>query len=414
MNPFAELVVRQVRNDVAALPGRLRRRPRVTPRWQRAINIDELRAAARRAVPRAVFDFADGGACDEITLRRNVRDFSRLALASHVLVDVSQLDTTTSVLGERIALPLLGSPTGLSGLLHPRGEIGLARAVHGAGSIYVLSAMASHSIEEVARGATGPKWFQLYMWRDRALVSEVLERARAADYRAIVLTVDVPRSGRRERDIRNGFSIPPRLTLRSCLEGLRCPRWSAAFVRDPRVTAANLQGRGVAPGDPVRFAEYINEQFDPRLQWTDVAWLREHWSGPLVVKGILRPEDARDAARLGVDAVVVSNHGGRQLDHARSALSALPGVVDAVGDDAEVYLDGGIRRGTDILKALALGARACMVGRPLLYGLAAGGQAGATFAMRLLVEELRLAMALTGCPTVTRLDRTWLSGVDRL
>ncbi len=413
MNAFAELVARQICSDLAALPGRLRRQPRRTPRWQRAVNVEELRAAARRAVPRAIFDFADGGACDEVTLRRNLRDFERVALAPHVLADVSRLDPTTTVLGERVALPLLGSPTGLSGLVHPRGEVALARAVHAAGSVYVLSAMASHSIEEVARDAPGPTWFQLYAWRDRGLVEEVVARAHLAGYRALVLTVDVPCSGRRERDLRNGFSIPPRLTLRSCMEGLLRPRWSAAFMRDPRVVAASLEGRASVPGDAVRFSEYINGQFDPALQWRDLAWLRERWPGPLVVKGVLRAEDARTAVGLGADAVIVSNHGGRQLDHVPSALAALPAVVDAVGDDAELYLDGGVRRGADVLKALALGARACMTGRPLLYGLAAGGEAGAAHAMRLLADELRMAMALAGCPTVTAVDRSWVTSAEQ-
>jgi L-lactate dehydrogenase (cytochrome) len=253
-------------------------------------------------------------------------------------------------------------------------------------------------------------WFQLYVWRDRGLVAELVQRAAQAGHRALVVTVDVPRAAVRERDRRNGFGIPPRLTLRSCGEGLMRPRWSVDFLRRPRMSVANAADHGGGERDAVSLTEYINSQFDPRLSWGDLAWLREQWSGPLVVKGILRGDDARQAVRLGADAVIVSNHGGRQLDHAPSSIAALPGVLDAVGADAEVYVDGGIRRGSDILKALALGARACLVGRPLVYGLAAGGDAGAVHAMRILTEELRIAMALTGCPVLRDIDDTWLTG----
>jgi isopentenyl diphosphate isomerase/L-lactate dehydrogenase-like FMN-dependent dehydrogenase len=412
VNQLAELAVRQVLADVRLLQRRVRTHTLTTPRWQRAISIDELRSVARRAVPRAVFDFVDGAASDEVTADRNLRDFVRLALNPRVLTGAGQADISTTALGHPINLPMIGAPTGLTGLAHPDGELGVARAVHQAGSIYVLSAVGSYSIEEVAAGTPGPLWFQVYIWRDRGRVAALLERARAAGFLALVLTVDVPRAAVRERDIRNGFGVPPRLTLRTCTEGLMRPRWSSGFARRPRLTAATVAEQVGGSRDPVSLAEFMNRQYDPGQQWRDLTWLREHWAGPLVVKGILRADDARRAVQLGADAVVVSNHGGRQLDHAPSAVSVLPRIVDAVGDTAEVYLDSGIRRGSDVVKAIALGARACLVGRPLIYGLAAGGTAGARRAMQLLSDELELALVLTGCPTVTTLDRTWLLGVD--
>jgi L-lactate dehydrogenase (cytochrome) len=305
-------------------------------------------------------------------------------------------------------VPLLAAPTGLTGLTHHRGEVAIARAAHAAGTVPVLSAMASYTIEEVVRESPGPAWFQLYMWRDRSLVRHLIERARAAGHLALVVTVDVPLAGSRERDKRNGFGIPPRVTLRSLSHGLVRPRWSADFIRRPRMSVANAAGHGGGPADARSLTGYVNSQFDPTLTWRDVAWIREEWGGPVVVKGILRPDDAALAVRAGASAVIVSNHGGRQLDHAPSSIAALPGIVDAVGHEAEVYFDGGIRRGSDIVKALAIGARACLTGRALLYGLGAGGDAGAAWAMHLLTEELRLAMALLGCPSVQSLDRTWL------
>jgi len=360
-------------------------------------------------VPRAVFDFVDGAAADEVTARSNERDLARIALRPKVLAGLEAVDLATTVLGERIALPLLGAPTGLTGLVHHRGEVGIARAVHDAGSVYVQSALASYSIEELVAAAPGPTWFQLYVWRDRGLVGELIERARAAGHRALVLTADTARLGARERDLRNGFGVPPRLTLRSLGEGLLRPRWSGDFIRRPRMTFANAVAFGGGSSNPQSLVGYIARQFDPALTWTDLTWVRDQWAGPLVVKGVLRADDAEQAVRLGADALIVSNHGGRQLDHALSSIAALPAVVDAVGEHAEVYFDGGIRRGSDILKALALGARACLSGRALVYGLAAGGDAGATRAMQLLTDELSLAMALLGCPSVRELDSGWLA-----
>jgi L-lactate dehydrogenase (cytochrome) len=372
-------------------------------RLERCGNIAELRTLARRRVPRAVFDYIDGAAGDELTLDRNIADLRALELLPRVLTGGTEIDLATTVLGTPVAAPILGAPTGLTGLAHHRGEVALARAVNAAGSLYVLSAVGSYSIEEVARAADGPKWFQLYVWRDRGLVRAMLERAHAAGYRALVVTVDVPRAGARERDRRNGFTVPPRVTLRSLADGVLRPRWSLDFIRRPRIVPESA-----AQGDPVSLTRLINDQFDPTLRWEDIAWLQAQWPGPLVIKGVLRADDARQAARLGVAGVVVSNHGGRQLDQVASSVHALAPIVDAVGDELEVYFDGGIRRGVDVLKALALGARACLAGRALVYGLAAGGDAGAARAMTLLVDELRLAMTLAGCPSVAELDPSWI------
>ncbi len=404
---FARLLARQLAADLRTLPRIIRNRLSDAGRVGRCHNIDDLRALARRRVPRAVFDYVDGGAWDEVTSRRNRTDFARLTIRPRVLVDVASIDTSTSVLGRPVSIPVIGAPTGTTALTHSRGELAVARALHAAGSIYTLSTASSYSIEEVAAEAPGSTWFQLYVWRDRGLVRELLERARAAGYLALVLTVDVPRAGARERDLRNRFSRPPRITLRSCFEALTRPRWSAAFIRDPRISMGNVVAR-VAGDSPVRMADFINAQFDPSVTWADLAWMRETWQGPLVIKGILRADDARTAVDLGASAIAVSNHGGRQLDHAPSAVQALPGIVDAVAADVEVLLDGGIRRGTDIVKALALGARACMVGRPLVYGLGAGGDAGVRRALELLTNELRLAMALAGCTSRGAIDETLL------
>ena len=409
MSLFVSLFAQQLLRDLLHAPTRARARCTDAGRVARCGNIAELRAAARREVPRAVFDFLDGGAQDEVTLRANEADLTALWFAPRVLAGVGEIDLSATVFGRRLAVPLIGAPTGLTGMLHPRGELAVARALDRAGGLYALSTLASTSIEELAREVPGPSWFQLYLWRDRGIVRDLVQRAQTSGYGALVVTVDVPRLGSRERDRRNSFGVPPRLTPRLFADSLGRPRWTSRTLRDPRVTAASIttvhQG---TVADPASLVNYINGQFDPALSWDDLAWARAEWTGPLVVKGILRADDARRAVDAGADGVVVSNHGGRQLDGAVSAIATLPAVVDAVGADAEVFMDGGIRRGTDIVKALALGARACLVGRALLYGLAAGGDAGTERAMTILVEELRLAMALVGCGAVAELDGTLL------
>jgi L-lactate dehydrogenase (cytochrome) len=399
---FARLVREQLRADVRALPRRTRRRWTDDGRAARCGSIAELREGARRRVPRPVFDFADGAAQDEVTARANLDELAALRILPRPLVDVGEIEVSTTVLGRPIALPLLGAPTGLTGLLHPRGERGVSRACTQAGTIYIASTMASFSIEEIRAECDGPLWFQLYVMRDRGIARELMRRARDAGCEALVLTVDTPLLGSRERDRRNGFTIPPRLTARSLVEGVRRPAWSRWFVREGRMGPANLAGEGTAG-----VAEFAL-QIDPTLSWRDLEWVRGQWDGPLVVKGVLHPVGAARAVELGAQAIVVSNHGGRQLDGAAASVAALPAVVSAVGGDAEVYFDGGVRRGADVLKAVALGARACLVGRALLYGLAVGGEAGAARALAILRGELKLALALAGCPAVGRLDASWL------
>ena len=349
-------------------------------RRRRVHNITDLQRAARRALPRSVFEFIDGGAEDEVTLARNRGGFADLALVPRVLRDVGEVDTSTTVLGQRVEVPFLAAPTGLATFAHPSGEVGVVRGVHGAGSIYLLSGASARTPEEVAAAATGARpWFQLYLWRDRGRVRELLARV---------------------RDLRNGFTIPPRLGPGTIAQGLAKPRWSRGFLR-----AGGLSVGGGGVKGAVAFASRVNAQMDPTLTWETLEWLRGEWPRSLLVKGVLHPDDARRAVAAGADGILVSNHGGRQLDAAISSIAALPAIADAVGDDAEVFLDGGVRRGTDIVKALALGARACLGGRPVLYGLAAGGEAGARRAVELLRDELSTSMALMGCAGVAELTR---------
>jgi isopentenyl diphosphate isomerase/L-lactate dehydrogenase-like FMN-dependent dehydrogenase len=404
MNDFAELLARQLAADLRALPRRRPARLSAAGRAGRAGTIADLRAAARRRLPRVVFDYLDGAAGDEVTAGRNLAGLRAVELHPRVLTDVSKIDTATTVLGQPVALPLLGAPMGLTGLFHPDGEVALARALHAAGTVSVLAAMASCAVEEVAAASSGPLWFQAYIWRDRGLLGQMLARARAAGAAVLVLTLDVPCAGNRDRDRRNGFSIPPRITLPALASGLAHPGWSAGFARRPRIRWGNLPADGAMTA--AALSAQTNRQFDPSATWADLGWFRDRWPGPLAVKGILRPDDAAQAVRLGAQAVIVSNHGGRQLDGAPAAIAALPPVADAVGSAAEVYLDGGIRRGTDIVKALALGARACLAGRALGYGLGAAGEPGARRAIQILHAELRTALALAGCPSVRAVDRS--------
>jgi L-lactate dehydrogenase (cytochrome) len=406
---FFGMLGRQLAEDMRRLPHTTRARLSEAGRAQRAVNIADLRDLARRRLPAGVFDYVDGAAWDEVTKHRNESDLQALALRPRMLVGATEIDLSTEVLGRRVAIPLLGAPTGLTGLVHHEGEVGIARAVHGAGGLYVLSSAASRTLEDVASVSPGPRWFQLYVGRDRGLAQALLQRARATGYEAVVVTVDVARPGPRERDQRNGFIVPPRVTARTLVDGVRRPRWTANFLSRPRILSESLLLSMAQHGQAQSMAELIGRQFDPTLSWRDIAWVQEHWDGPLLIKGILRGDDARQAASLGLAGVIVSNHGGRQLDHATSAIRALPEIVDAAGSELEVYMDGGIRRGVDIIRALALGARGVLAGRALVYGLAAGGPEGAARAMQILVDELRLAMTLLGCPSVRELDPTWVT-----
>ncbi len=373
-------------------------------RLARCHSIADLRRLTKRRLPRAVFDYADGAAEDEVTARRNEAAFEDYELLPRVLRDVSSVDLSTTVLGAPVSMPVLLAPTGMTRLFHHDGETAAARAAHRAGVVYTLSSLSTVSIEDLAEASDGPRWFQIYVWKDRELVREFFDRCRAAGYDALMLTVDMPVLGQRERDLRNGMTIPPSLTLRSAFDAALHPSWWWNFLTKPRIGFANVAGKGDAGrGDLTALWTYINTQFDPSVTWRDLEWMIGEWNGPFAVKGILDPEDAARAASLGAQGIVVSNHGGRQLDHAPAALDALPAVVEAVAGRAEVILDGGVRRGADVAKALALGARACAIGRAYLYGIGAGGEQGVDRALELLRTELRRALALLGCASVSDL-----------
>ncbi len=373
----------------------------VKRRLGRAASVSDLRAIARRRLPGGVFDYIDGGAEDEIALRRNTDAFRRLEFRPRVLQGVGEVDPATTLLGESLAFPLVLAPTGFSRIAHPLGEVAVARAAARAGIPYVLSTLGTRSIEEVADAGAGRLWFQVYVWRDRGLVQEMVARAAAAGYEALCLTVDATVIGRRERDVRRGFTLPPKLGLDTILDGILHPGWTWDFVRSDPIMFANVTGRSVGDGtDAVSLAEYVNDQFDPGLSWQDLDWLREVWDGPIVIKGIQTVADAVAAADAGVEAIVVSNHGGRQLDSAPATLELLAPVAEAVGDRLEVIVDGGVRRGADIVKAVALGARATMAGRAYLYGLGAAGEAGVDHVLAMLLADVHRTMALVGCATV--------------
>jgi L-lactate dehydrogenase (cytochrome) len=370
------------------------------------LTIDDLRAAARRRLPRALFDYIDGGAEDEVTMRANTADFQRYRFQPRALVDVSRRDQSTTVLGIPVASPLILAPTGFTGMFWPRGEAVAARAAGRKGVIFTASTMSICPMEEIAHAATGPVWYQLYVWRDREIVRMLIERAKAAGYRALVVTVDTPVLGQRERDVRSGLVFPPRITVRNVLDTLRRPSWLRGFLANPRPTFGNFVGIPGVEHDAVSLAAFTTKQFSASITWADVEWYRTLWPGPIALKGILSAEVARQAVERGVEAIIVSNHGGRQLDHAPSPIEALPEIVDAVEGRAEVILDGGIRRGSDVVKAIALGARACMIGKAFNYGVAALGERGVELAIDILQKEIDRALALIGRPTLAQLDRT--------
>jgi L-lactate dehydrogenase (cytochrome) len=378
-------------------------------RLERCHCIADLRRAAQRRLPRAIFDYADGAAEDEVTMARNASAFDDYALLPRTLVDVSEVDLSTRVLDQPIDLPLLLAPTGFTRLFHHAGEIAAARAARDAGTLYTLSSLSTTSIEELAAAVPAAHWFQLYVWRDRSVLQDFIERCRTSGYAALCLTVDMPTLGQRERDLRNGMTIPPSPTLATLFDTLLHPRWLWRFLTTPRIRFANVRNRGGgADADMTTLWSYISHQFDAALTWDDLARMVEDWNGPFAIKGVLRPEEAARAVELGVRAVIVSNHGGRQLDQVPATLDVLPEIVAAVDGRADVILDGGVRRGTDVVKALALGARACMIGRPFLYGLGAGGERGVARALSLLRAEIRRAMMLVGCRSVRELDASYV------
>jgi L-lactate dehydrogenase (cytochrome) len=369
-------------------------------RLARAASIGDLRAIARRRAPRAVFDYADGAADGEVGLRRARDAFARVEFVPRVLHDVEAVDTATTILGRPSALPLAFAPTGFTRLMHHEGEQAIARVAEREGIPVGLSTMATTSIEALAAAAPqATKWFQLYVWRDREASRDLVARAQAAGYDALVLTVDTPVTGARLRDIRNGLTIPPALTARTLADVALHPAWWLNLLTTEPLRFASLERW------PGTASELVERMFDPTLTIADVQWLREAWSGPLVVKGILTADDARRVVDAGADAVVVSSHGGRQLDRAPTPLEVLPSVLDAVGDRAEVHLDTGILRGGDVVAAVAMGARACLVGRAPLYGLMAGGQRGVQRAAEILRGEIERTLRLLGVTAVRDLTR---------
>jgi L-lactate dehydrogenase (cytochrome) len=371
--------------------------------------IEDLRALAKRKVPRAFFEYADHGSYSEQTLVANRRDLEALNLRQRVMIDVDKRDLSTTILGERAALPIIHAPTGLTGMQHGDGEMLAARACEAAGIPFCLSTMSICSLEDVAGAVTRPIWFQLYVMRDRGFGEALIARAKAAKVSVLVLTADLTIQGQRHRDIKNGMTVPPQIKLANILDIATKPEWAMSVLRGKRKTFGNLDGHVKGMSGVKSLGQWTASQFDPTLSWKDVAWIRSLWPGKLVLKGILDVDDARLAADNGVDAIVVSNHGGRQLDGAVSSISALPKIVEAVGDRLEVLFDGGIRSGQDVLRALALGAKSCMVGRAFLYGLGAGGQQGVARAIEIIRNELDVSMALTGVTKVVDVDRRVLA-----
>lgn len=373
-------------------------------RMARCLDITDLCAAARRRAHRMVFDYIDGGADDERSLRRNSDAFAEYELLYRVLADVEEIDTSTTVLGHKVSYPFLTSPAAGNRLFHTAGERAVAKAVSDFGLIYCLSTLSSVSIEEIARLALGPKWFQCYVWKDRGLIKEMLARARTAGFTALILTVDLPVHGNRLRDVRNGFTIPPKIGVKQAWEALKRPAWTWDYLTSEPIRYANIAEATPA----LALAQFVAEQLNAGFNWRDAEWLLAEWDGASVIKGVVREDDAKLAVAVGFNAIMISNHGGRQLDGSPAPIDVLESIVRAVSDRAEVILDGGIRRGSDVLKALALGARAVSFARPYLYGLAAGGEAGVRRALDILGTAVRRDMALLGVRSVKEIDRTFV------
>lgn len=375
----------------------------------RAVTVADLRGLAKRNLPRSVFEFIDGGANDERTLNANMRDLADIEFSPRVLTDVSNRFQSVQILGQAYSSPLIFGPTGLSGLLWPHGDVVTSRATATAGVGFCLSTNSNGSIEQVASQGRPDFWFQLYIQRDRAMVRSLVDRAAAAGCPVLCVTVDLPMQGPRERDERNGFTVPPRLQLGDVFDYARRLGWIWRMATGPRITFANLERASSDKSNLGTLVEHISAQFDQTVTWKEIDWLKSIWPGKMAIKGVLHPQDARLAVEHGVDAVIVSNHGGRQLDGAPSAISALPGIVEAVDGRAEVLMDGGIRRGSDVVKAMALGARGCLIGRAGLYGLASNGEGGVTRAIEILKNEIDVTLALLGQPDITKIDRSAIS-----
>jgi len=378
----------------------------VARRLRSAVTVEDLRRVAKRRLPRGVFDYIDGGAEDERTMANNASGFARLEFRPNVLRDVSEIDTHTTILGHHVPLPLILAPTGYSRIADPEGELAVARASARAGLPYSLSTMSTRTIEEVAEVGDGPKWFQVYTWKDRGLVRELVERAAAADFEALWLTVDTAVLGRRERDVRNGYAFPPELGPKTIVDGILHPTWTLNFLRNEPMTFANVAHHAEhGTRDAIPMAEHVMKNFDQRLSWADVDWLQSIWDGPIVLKGIQTVEDARRAVAAGVQGIGLSNHGGRQLDGAPAPIELVEPVAQEIQGAAAIICDGGIRRGSDIVKAIALGADACSIGRPYLYGLGAAGERGVDHVLQFFRQGVERTMALTGRTSIAEIDR---------
>lgn len=371
--------------------------------------IEDLRLLAKARVPRMFYDYADSGSWTESTYRANEADFQGIKLRQRVAVNMDNRSTATRMVGVDVAMPVALAPTGLTGMQHADGEMLAAKAAKEFGVPFTLSTMSICSIEDVAQ-ATGnhPFWFQLYLMKDRGFIRDLIARARSAGCGALVLTLDLQILGQRHKDIRNGLSAPPKPTIANLLNLMTKPRWCMAMARTPRRQFGNIVGHVKGVGDMSSLADWTASQFDPGLSWKDVEWIKSEWGGKLILKGIQDPEDAKLAAQSGAQALIVSNHGGRQLDGALSSITALPPILDAVGNDIEVHMDGGIRSGQDVLKAWALGARGTYIGRAFLYGLGAMGQAGVTKALQIIHKELDITMAFCGHTRIETVDKSIL------
>ena len=370
--------------------------------------IEDLRVVAKRRVPRMFYDYADSGSYTEGTYRSNTADFQGIKLRQRVAVNMEGRSTRTTMVGQDVAMPVAIAPTGLTGMQHADGEILGARAAKAFGIPFTLSTMSICSIEDVAQHAGPGFWFQLYVMRDRDYIERLIDRAKAAGCSALQLTLDLQILGQRHKDIKNGLSSPPKPTLANLINLATKPHWCLGMLGTKRRTFGNIVGHAKGVGDMSSLASWTAEQFDPQLNWGDVEWIKKRWGGKLILKGIMDAEDARLAANSGADALIVSNHGGRQLDGAPSSIAALPAIAEAVGKDIEVWMDGGIRSGQDVLKARALGARGTLIGRSFLYGLGAYGEAGVTRALEIIQKELDITMAFCGRTHIDQVDRSIL------
>ena len=371
--------------------------------------IEDLRQLHKRRVPKAFFDYADRGSYTEDTLRANTEDLAQIKFRQRILVDVSRRDLSTTILGEPAAMPLILAPVGLLGMQHGDGEIHACRAAQAAGIPFTQSTMSICSIEDIAAAVDKPFWFQLYVMKDRGFIKALIERAIAANCSALVLTVDLQVIGQRHQDIKNGMSVPPEWALSKLLDFASKPSWVAGVLRGKRRSFGNIVGHVKGTEDLTKLSEWTASQFDTSLNWKDIDWIRSIWPGKLILKGILDVEDAELAAKTGAQAIVVSNHGGRQLDGAPSSIEVLPEIVDTIGSKMEIMFDGGIRSGQDVVRALALGAKSCMIGRAYAYGLGAGGQAGVAKALDIIAKEMLTTMGLCGVNTIAEIDDNLLA-----